>query len=179
MTLLRFSAVTFSLFWVFLLGLVLVNSLPYNPLSLHNYTYEINLKLLLPEGWGFFTKSPKDHSIYILHKKGNRWQYNDLLPIANPANVFGWDRTPRALSTEMAYLVNKVEPELWQFCDEGIFACIQQEQTYVLVKKQAHLVRPILQDTMCFVTRIPVPWAWHDLIQKDKLPCRFVPVIVQ
>lgn len=162
-----------------ILGLViLLNSMPFNPMSLKNVDNELMIKTFLPEGWGFFTRSPKENDLVILQKKDGLWQKNIYSPIARPSNFFGISRLPRAQSTEMAMLIHQIPENEWRHCNDETQLCLQDTSVAVLSLKN-EVPFPVLKDTVCFISKPPVPWAWHDITTADKLPFKFVIVSVK
>jgi antimicrobial peptide system SdpA family protein len=176
---LRLVFIVLYSFWAaFILGL-LVNSMPYNPLSSDDLYKEITVRNFLPEGWGFFTKNPRDPDVIILKKRNGRWHNNEYSPLSNPTNFFGISRVARAQSTEMAMLVSQIGPELWTECTEGMTSCLTNEARGKLVSLELKVPHPVLKDTVCFISQRPVPWAWREIMTREKYPFSFVIVAIQ
>lgn len=141
--------------------------LPPNPFSLGT---PLQLRLyplaasVLPQGWGFFTKSPRDESFQILRLEGRSWTDGFRGPESEPRNAFGFSRFPRAQGSDVAALVSELGPTSASGCSAALADCLLHE-------------RPIQVDetnrsdfTLCgdlvlrFVT--PIPWAWASQFSK-------------
>src|SRR5690349_12196193 len=75
---------------------------------------------LVPEGWAFFTKSPRipDPTVYGLDS-GGRWHTLTVGPQANPTrdSLLGLDRLARSQGTEVAIVTNQIPPKAWTECN--------------------------------------------------------------
>lgn len=139
--------------------------LPANVVSLPGQRQaEPVVRTLLPQGWAFFTRSPRspDLAVYALRPDG---QVRDIArgAYAEPRHAFGLDRSARAQATELAMLINGVPESSWQPCRDKTEQCLTQG---------SGPLRPVSNQTrspsVCGPAVIartePVPWAYRDLI---------------
>jgi antimicrobial peptide system SdpA family protein len=152
----------FIVYFLLLTGLFLVftNSVPYNPLTTNSFNTQTILTSFFPEGWGFFSKNPRDPRILIYKLKNGIWYYNDLAPISSYRNVFGLGRRPRAQSTDMAMIMQELDDSLWHPFESPI-AGMTLDRTQKIINVVLETPDPTLQDTVCFKMAYPLPWAWR------------------
>lgn len=75
-------------------------------------TYALSLvKNLIPQGWGFFTKDPKEPNFY-LYKVDREVSEVNLMNFSFKY-YFGLSREPRIISTEIALIANKLGVKDW------------------------------------------------------------------
>jgi antimicrobial peptide system SdpA family protein len=163
--------------WSAFVIFVLANSLPFNPVSIMNYKREMAVKSVVPEGWGFFTRSPREADIIIFQQRNGAWSKNEKTPLAKASNIFGLDRKPRAQATEMAMLLQKLKPSDWIHCEENFLECMKDSNNGFITLENT-VPNAVLRDTICFINRKPLPWAWHNIATVDQLPSSFVKIVI-
>lgn len=125
---------------------------------------------LAPQGWSFFTKSPRDSELqpYVLHD--GVWEGQLLAPHSAPHNAFGLDRRSRSQGIEMALLLAEADGLRWTKCDRELAACLDQ------AKEPGTVSNPVPEPTLCgrvaLVEQKPVPFAWRDLMHATHTPDR-------
>jgi antimicrobial peptide system SdpA family protein len=155
---------------VFAAFLVIV-SLPYNPVSLREERVEREVRSFMPEGWAFFTRSPREQRIDILLKTEHGWERNPLAPMGRPSNWFGLHRQPRAQSVEMAMLFDQIDPGAWLPRQDELENALDTVSPLPVENTSPN---PVLTGTICLHRYEPVPWAWARLTTPDKMPGEFV-----
>ena len=154
----RLAFLVIGLFWsTFLVGVAVI-SLPYNPISIR-YAWQTNIKGFIPEGWGFFTRNPREEDLYLYKKVDGGWEGTGYLPIARAANLLGARRTPRAQSIEMALLLKSVKQDQWVACEQHFQQCLADS---LIVQVENTSPRPVMCGTYCIVRKAPIPWAWSS-----------------
>lgn len=141
----------------------LVHLLPHNPLTPVRRSV---LSLVIPEGWGFFTRDPRESDlfVYVPGNEPGQWLFASNVPNANWRNLFGLNRASRGQGMEMALLVNAVGRDDWRHdhaCGSEHSRCLDSVDSSL----------PITNDTpnasLCGVVGIvvqePVPWAWSGI----------------
>lgn len=121
------------------------------------------LQMIAPQGWGFFTRSPRE--AYIQAYQGA--ETHDALiamPPMRPENLFGLSRRGRGQPIEMAHLVNPLPPEAWKECGPSIQDCFVGGRGAPAVVRN-HKKSPSLCGDIIFVQQAPVAWAYRDLIE--------------
>src|SRR5690606_18303034 len=87
-------------------------------LSLTTFSTSVNpylssyINMVLPENFGFFTKSPKDERIKIFKKTGKSIEEIDLRANTS-SNLYGLKRTNRRITYELGTLVRKTPDSIW------------------------------------------------------------------
>ncbi|AMR88617.1 SdpA family antimicrobial peptide system protein [Bacillus thuringiensis] len=154
------------IFLLFLMGSQ--NSLPKNPISnLKSFT----VMKIFPQGWGFFSKPPRDDYTFIIDENGESavdWPNNTII------NAFGINRGGRSQGIEMGLLVAQVQKEKFNKCDEDIDICVKKTHERVKVKNPTP--KPILCGDYTLVTRKVVPWAWAGITSPSEMTSEFVKV---
>jgi len=165
---------------IFYLGTVLVAflflynlffaSLSYNAQT-PPYAIKTLLSKTLPEGWGFFTKSPRE-SMFAVY----RVQDGILIPLEtrNSAaqNLFGFSRKARKISMEVSIIAELVKKEQW-VQKEGIDHIDVPSNTVALDPANLHFLK---DEQLVLVKSQPVPWAWKDIVTTNQIPYEIVRV---
>ena len=73
------------------------------------------IRAVLPEQWGFFTRSPREPSVVAITSDGDR-----LYPNVQARYRFGADRTPRAVGIEIGVMLRSIPDDAWIRCRSGI-----------------------------------------------------------
>ena len=157
-----------SLFISFLFFSGLQNQLPDNPLQA--FKSDTILKIF-PQGWTFFSKSPRDQVTLILNQEGQSavsWPNNSI------SNLFGISRDGRSQGIEMGLLSTQIPESNWLECKGDTTTCLSKNL------ETSHVDNPTPNPTLCgtyyMVNRQPVPWAWADLISKSEMPSKIAKV---
>jgi antimicrobial peptide system protein, SdpA family len=162
-TLISTTVVIFSLFFA-----GLINAMPHNPLE--NMKSKTLLKIF-PQGWGFFSKSPRDSTVTILNESlesAANWPNNSL------KNLFGINRFGRTQGIEMGLIFSQVPNSSWKVCEEDLRGCINQNDEVVTVNNTTP--KPSFCGSFILVSREPIPWAWSKIATKDSMPSKYVRV---
>ena len=138
--------------------------LPRNALSLpaENATTKRVASRLLPQGWAFFTKSPRDPSVIVYELADGKPESLSLTPHSSVHNFFGLDRASRAQGPEYALLLSTVPESHWVTCETTLQACLSEYRG-----STEKVVNRFPSPTFCgivFAARVvPHPWAWREL----------------
>ncbi len=170
----RLTFAALVLFWGTLFTTVTIASLPYSPISMA-LDVEVGVRSLVPEGWGFFTREPRSLDVYLSQQVGNDWRPVDRLPIANPRNLFGIDRRPRAIPVELAVLLDQVNASQWtETTNHSVVA--SEAPVVAVVNPMKH---PLFCGPLRVMSREPVPWAWFADGADVEMPSWVVTLDVQ
>ncbi|HSP17291.1 MAG TPA: SdpA family antimicrobial peptide system protein [Thermoanaerobaculia bacterium] len=154
---------------------ITVTALPYNPLTLQPRE-DRGIKTLMPEGWGFFTRDPREPDLIVFVQSGQTWRKLRNMPISSAANSFGIDRFPRAQSVELAMLLHEVDEDAWRRCSEAVSTCLRGASPIPIVDRSP---RPTLEGTLALVRQEPIPWAWSANAESVVMPSSFVVIEVR
>lgn len=130
---------------------------------------------ILPQGWSFFSKSPRDDEFVVLDP--DTLELAVQWPNASAANFLGLSRYGRAQGIEAGTLSFQVPNDQWQVCSGDLNGCVQQgERTVIEVVNTTP--NPSLCSTYLLVQRKPVPWAWANITTPEEQPSQYVEVSV-
>lgn len=155
-----------SIFWIYIIYVSLAMAMPFNPSTISDdFKFRMNLKSIFPQGWGFFTRDPREADLILYEYQNKTWKKSTSFPYSAPKNLFGITRGARAMSTEIPLLLNQLEVPFWDTCYVDPKICME---SYLLTKTKVTSVtldfsQPIIKDTICIVMVDPIPWAWSDL----------------
>ncbi len=140
---------------------VLHTALPATPFKLPFADKQI-IQLVLPEGWAFFTISPRSPDVEVYGARaGGGWDRITVNAHDAPGSLLGLDRRHRSQGTEVALVANQVPPEDWTECKRDPLDCLQT------VSPKRTAVNFANHRTMCgdigMIMQEVLPWAWRDL----------------
>lgn len=123
----------------------------------------------LPQGWGFFTRSPRQPSRRIYRRVNGSWQ-SLLSPQMSLSSLFGIRRVSRRSSVEAAYLLDGVW-DAWKVpCERSPFTCLEvYEAPEVFINRFPH---PVVCGEIGVIEQDPVPYAWRtfeDLVMPSSV----------
>ena len=153
---------------------ITVAALPYNPLTMP-FGQERGIKMFVPEGWGFFTRDPREPDLIVLTKSTGSWRILRNMPIASAANAFGIDRYPRAQSVELAMILHGVSDADWKGCSVAVETCLDRTAAIPVTDRSPY---PTLRGTLGLVKQEPIPWAWSANSDMVVMPSAVVVVNV-
>ena len=148
------------------------SAFPHNPVALPGEG-ALHLHVWLPEGWGFFTRDPREDALrpYQESEKGE-WE---PIESGKGPGFLGFGRRARAQGFELNTLIRQVPADSWHPCERTPTACIETGD--VSVKLQNVATSPTVCGNVAFVMQEPVPWAWRA--SEVVMPSRYVRVSVQ
>jgi antimicrobial peptide system SdpA family protein len=133
-----------------------------------------NILRLLPEGWSFFTRDPREADPEpFIREPGGGWRRVLQRGRGGIVGLLGLDRASRGQGVEMGLLTGPVPRHRWTRCDRGAWSsCLSAAPVL------AEVVNPSPQPTLCgnvaIVFRRPVPWAWARSVNLDQMPAEIV-----
>ncbi|MFJ1430763.1 SdpA family antimicrobial peptide system protein [Capnocytophaga canimorsus] len=118
---------------------------------------------LLPQGWGFFTKDPRD-DVYQLFKYDLNGDFEKITIKNNSIeNLIGFSRKSRKISSELSILLSKIPDSLWtehSQVGEDFFE-IRQKELITILSEGKYLVEK----------KRTIPWAWIGKTSQKK--CKY------
>ncbi|MFB6957259.1 SdpA family antimicrobial peptide system protein [Streptomyces sp. NPDC056309] len=158
-------------FWALVGGYILHTQLPSNAVQLPaQQSLERTIRVVTPQGWAFFTKSPRDPKIVAWARGSDgSWRNAMLAPHSEPRNLFGLNRASRAQGIELGQLQARVKPDSWAPCEDGVLAeCLAEFSNPITVRT------PVPEPQLCGPVGITqqevLPWAWSDSEGKMEMP---------
>ncbi|MDQ0831410.1 antimicrobial peptide system SdpA family protein [Streptomyces achromogenes] len=166
------SVIVVCAVWAVLIAYVVQEQLPKNVITLPGQTKARHtVANMAPQGWAFFTKSPRDAEIVPYEKRASGWKSASLTPHSSPHNAFGLDRRSRAQGVEIALLLSAAQKGDWHDCTSSRSQCLGGYGA-----PGRHIdnrsPRPTLCGTVGLLQEKPTPWAWRDLLPEAHSPER-------
>lgn len=169
-TLLFATRAVLGLFWAGAVALVL-RGLTDNPLRLSRDT-ALNLVAVSPQGWAFFTRSPREAAYHVFRRDGAEWAPYPLTN-AHPVHAFGASRAPRAKEMELGAVLGTVPGKHWR---EGrvLPGVPAGADTLPAVTVTNPAPRPRVCGEFLVQKYAPLPWAWSGSFGSVAQPARSV-----
>lgn len=156
-------------------AVILISSVPSNPLKPSQKTV-MNMRTLIPQGWSFFTKNPREVSPIIFKKYDGQWE-NISYKNASYRNLFGLSRKSRSLMVSLGNKTGKIPKQDW-----GEYP-IEIKKTYkssyldkfdipnfsVITDKPNKLCGDIL-----VLEKEYIPWAWSRNSENLNMPAKAI-----
>ncbi len=160
------------LFWCFFLLGVFNNSLPI-PKS-NSFEFKATIFSFLPQGWGFFTRNPREESISLIKKKSDK--LIDELGVNGKFNNFwGASRKNRFRNIEFSIIKNNINDSSWVNGDIDKFNLDDNIKTDTIV----NLTNPkTILGNFFIVKQERVPWAWARM-ENVVMPYKYVKIYVK
>jgi antimicrobial peptide system SdpA family protein len=152
----------FSVFWGTIFFSSVITGLGATPVS-PTKDSQVVLASILPQGWGFFSKDPRDPimGLYAADEESSEI----LWPTMRTDNIFGLYRKGRSQGVEMGGLFTKVKEEEWSECESGdLNSCKKKAQEVVL---ENDTPSPLLCGTYYFTQEETVPWSYFKYSESD------------
>src|SRR5260370_35793078 len=101
--------------------------LPVNALDLPlESSIKSNLQALIPEGWGFFTRDPREARLLPFIRQAGAWRTANEGPNGEAWNAFGFNRAARGRGGEMGLPELTLPPDAWKGCNAEIPGCLHK-----------------------------------------------------
>ncbi|MFF5876789.1 SdpA family antimicrobial peptide system protein [Streptomyces californicus] len=158
-------------FWTLVGGYVLHTQLPSNAVQLPGQAgLERTVRVVTPQGWAFFTKSPRDAKIEVWTRdSGGKWRDALLAPHSEAHNAFGLNRRSRAQGVELGQLQARVRPGDWKTCEDGDLArCLSSFGSPI--PADSPVPRPQLCGAVGVTQQDVLPWAWSASEGETEMP---------
>jgi antimicrobial peptide system SdpA family protein len=153
--------------------------LPVNALDLpFESSIKPNLQAVIPEGWGFFTRDPREARLLPYVRPAGDWQSASEGPNGEAWNAFGLNRAARAQGVEMGLLEFAIPTDAWKDCTEEIGSCLDKLPTSMQVSNPTP--HPTLCGDVGFAHRDTLPWAWAASVPDETtMPSKVVRLTVK
>ena len=165
----RYVVAVVALFFLVFAVYDVHSQLPANILGLPGeHKVSPSLRKVAPQGWAFFTKSPRSGGVVPFSKsESGEWVSTNLGPHSSPHNVFGANRKSRAQGAEVALLLEDVEQKQWHECSGGAEACIDAHETEAPLPVKNVSPEPTVCGQVLLVEQTAIPWSYRDLVPYD------------
>lgn len=153
---------------IYLFSSTIVIILPDNPAS---FIGSEVIYRLFPQGWSFFSKSPRDETISIYNLELTKSPV--IWPNNHPKNFFGIKRLGRSQGVELGVLYSQINSNAWYYCDGLSQNCLSKLDFVPVVNNSPN---PTLCGKYVIVLREPIPWAWSKSVSLEGIPSKIVKV---
>jgi antimicrobial peptide system SdpA family protein len=122
---------------------------------------------LLPQGWAFFTKSPRDPILtaYEFDARGRAYRIPEITA-SDVRNLFGVNRRGRAIGTELALLLDLVPPDQWVECGSTSGDCVAGVRVGDPPRVASPVPGPRLCGEVVLAEESVVPYAYRELVDQ-------------
>lgn len=141
-------------------------ALPPNPLALPG-EQTVQAQALLPEGWAFFTKTPRTPEVLVYHWIGNGWR-DVHEPTLAASGRLDLSRDPRRQGIEMGLLLHDLGEDVWQRCDQQVLDCLTAAPIVADVTNTEP--GPTVCGDVGVAQRQRVPWSFRNNTTADEMP---------
>ena len=122
---------------------------------------------LLPQGWGFFTKSPRDANLYVYIKNEKTFKRASRQNFTYK-NFYGLSRVDRIKHLQLGRLLSKINDTLWSKFESKDFKSFKNGNEPIEVNNNFR--KQLLRGNIFVVSQKPVPWAWSKSSDKFNSP---------
>ena len=166
----RKSVIVICAVWAVVVTYVAQVQLPKNVITLPGQkAARHTVANMAPQGWAFFTKSPRDPEMVPYRKTTAEWKPLALTPHSSPRNAFGLDRESRAQGVEIALLLSAAQKKDWRECADSRQSCLNDFGAPAR-RVENRSPEPTLCGTVGLLQEKPTPWAWRDLVHESHSP---------
>jgi antimicrobial peptide system SdpA family protein len=149
-----------------LFGFSILFSTMKTQLVLSNNLKEFTSKLF-PQGWGFFTKNPRDFVLNCYKIKNGKLE---LIDISNQSlkNHLGFSRSARIIGYEMSIIAGDIKNTDWKQNSDGNIYNNINDTTITINNK--YLFKHLTKGDYLIKLNKPVPYAWSKYNQEKFNP---------
>jgi antimicrobial peptide system SdpA family protein len=149
----------------------LISSLEFNPLSISQKKSKM-IFTLVPQGWGFFTRDPREAQTLIYTKTSGGFELVNK-SASEPEYLFGLSRMSRRKNIEFGYVFSQIPDSLW--VDHSDIVICDSLRPYHI--KNAYL-NPVCRGEFVVVSKDPIPWAWSKSYYSVEMPFKCCKIYV-
>lgn len=163
--------------WVVVAAYAIEPALPDNPIRFPGAN-RVQAQYWLPEGWGFFTRDPREDRLLLYARQADgAWLMLTSPRRSSKGNLFGLRRTAARWGLELGLLLREVALLEWTECSREALECLQPLHPSAEITNRA--ARPSLCGTLAFRSQEVLPWAWAATAAELPMPSKFVVVTVR
>ena len=159
-------------FWSVVLLCITLAAVPLNPISL-SFDSKMNILSVVPEGWGFFTRNPREPSVHAYKRNENRLTLVNK-PMSDPDYWFGLSRKSRKINMELMGKIRSIPDSVWQQGRPDVMdtSC---DSVYKMSRRN---LKPLLLGEYLVIRQNRLPWAWAGGRQMPLMPYQKVLLII-
>ena len=144
-----------------------------NPILLYN-NFNNDVFDVVPQGWAFFTRDPREPQVIIYEIKNNKI-INMEHRHSSYKRIFGLERDYGKLISELQVILSNVKKAEF----ENYHWNYQSEINNTYIPKKIHYCKnkynnPLLTKEYLVVFQKAIPWAWLNSIDKIKMEAKII-----
>lgn len=165
------TKVVLAVFWGSAIFYVFLGHLPESP---HPRTQQerINLIAISPQGWSFFTRSPREPVVHVYEPNPTGWHETDRANF-HLSNWLGVRRIPRIKQVELKAMLAEVDDEAWTKCAGSLELCLDQNEVHPVTVSNPSTTKNLCGEYL-LQRKEPVPWAWSHAASEVTMPSSVV-----
>ncbi|MBK8567073.1 MAG: SdpA family antimicrobial peptide system protein [Saprospiraceae bacterium] len=161
--------------WSSFIFKVAISSLPHGAFH-ESQVAAFNLKNVMPQGWGFFTRNPREDNYFVFRLSPDGKQTPVLTYSNSLNNMFGIKRTSRIQSMEMGAIVQRLKEYDWFDCPLGNNLCQDDIAALCPTPVLNTCPKPTLCGELFITLKEVVPWAWGSDYSTLDMPAKTIKI---
>jgi antimicrobial peptide system SdpA family protein len=130
---------------------------------------------LLPQGWGFFTKNPRDPLLEVYKINKNKLEKITLLNF-DSKSFYGFSRKARFIGFECSDVCDSFKKIKW---NDDVYSNVNKLKKGIVVKYKKKKLKYLKDGTYLFLTYRIVPYAWVKNGQQKFNPVSYIHVNIE
>ena len=140
-----------------------------------NESIQKQLSVIFPEGWGFFTKSPRD-LIMQVYKIENDTVNSISMSTHSKEAILGLSRKPRVIGYEASIIANEIPKSFWKDNTTNNLTHYINDSTLIIKKNNFKYFK---KGDYLFKLYKKVPYAWAKKNQEEFNPFKIARIKIQ
>lgn len=139
--------------------------------------YRANAIRLVPQGWAFFTRDPRERVEYVYEQQQGEWVVDGRFY----AGTRSWGdllKRNRLIHVELAQVLSEVPDSSWKQCGKALSKCVK-ERTYERVTVDNETALQDFCGEYMVERRERIPWAWFESNERFHMPSKAVKIRVK
>jgi antimicrobial peptide system SdpA family protein len=160
--------------WLFLTSLVFFSSMKEQIIV--NKEVKKYVSTFFPEGWGFFTKNPRDPQLEVykiedeIAKKINMSNHSAF-------NFFGLSRKARVIGYESSMIASEIDKKKWKSNQTEKITYFVNDSSIIVSRKKGF--KFLIPGDYILKMFEPIPYAWANKNQENNNPYSVVKVKIE
>ncbi|MFH6993129.1 SdpA family antimicrobial peptide system protein [Flavobacterium sp. FlaQc-48] len=160
-------------FWIIFLSYIFEASIPIP--SNETFKRKATFFNIIPQGWGFFTRDPRENEIWT-YQILNNTAIKVTQTNGNLNNFYGASRKNRLISIELGLLVSQIHTSSWINMKGGKLILDKKIHTDTILNS----LNPCnIKGNLFIVEQERVPWAWSKNLHTIVMPYKYAKVYVK
>jgi antimicrobial peptide system SdpA family protein len=156
-----------SVFFIGLILIVLLSSVEENNLPIKG-TIKLKIKKVIPQGWSFFTRNPKEEDYYIYKYDSVTKRITNLNKTLNSSsNFLGLKRICANSGIELSSICRKIKKSEWQNCKVNLSAYNFNDLNSIRIVN--FFPGATINGTYIIQKKSPIPFEWVNTF-KGEMP---------